>query len=298
MGRCRGLVLALMLGSITGCLGDRATSSSSLLSRFRGSPSPAGPEPIQLDFALVQVPLADDARYRDLWTFLDEQAVPLEKKTVLEENGYRVGRVGANPPEELLELMTNRRYCPNPRRIQIELCKEEKLLELGPAIEHASFNVVQSEQSRQVALESAQCCIGVLLSLTEDGRTRLSLGPRIRHAGRDHMPWRPSADLSGWSRQFQKPVESFPGLDWEVQLMPGEYLVIGAREDRPDTIAHLSFLRFDEQLPVKRLLVLRAWRPADPRLAPGGGGPTEETRREAVPLALQAGMSSARGVAP
>jgi hypothetical protein len=296
MGRCRGLVIALMLGSITGCLGDRATSSSSLLSRFRGSPAAAGPEPIQLDVALVQVPLSDDARYRDLWTFLDEQAVPLEKKTVLEENGYRVGRVGANPPEELLELMTNRRYCPNPRRIQIELFKEEKLLELGPVIEHATFSI-QGEQTRPVVLEDAQCCVGVLPSLTEDGRTRLILGPRIRHAGRDHMQWRPSADRSGWTRQIQKPVESYPGLDWEVQLVPGEYLVIGAREDRPDTIAHLSFLRFDEQLPVKRLLVLRAWRPADPRLGPGGG-PIEERGREAVPLALQAGMPSARGVSP
>ena len=45
-------------------------------------------------------------------------------------------------------------------------------------------------------------------------------------------------------------AEKIADLGWEVTMAPGEYLVIGAREDRPGTLGHQAFVRPDESVPV------------------------------------------------
>lgn len=294
MGRCCALALTLVM--LAGCSSERSVTSASFFSRlrpFQGSP-PA--DAVQLDVALVQIPCTDAARYGELWTFLDEQAVNLEKKGILEENGFRVGRVGSTPPEELRELVSQRRNCPDPRRVQMQPGKEDRVLELGAARPHVAFQVVRGEQANRVELENAQCCLGVTPTLTDDGRTCLQIVPKIKHEGKGRLPWLPLADRSGWTRQMQQPADSFNELSWDVVLAPGEYLVIGAREDRPGTLGHEAFVHPEEKpTPLKRLLVLRAWRPVqDSKLA--GIEHEAAGKGHAPPLAIQAGWS-ARGVA-
>jgi hypothetical protein len=295
MGRCRALLLALTLGILSGCSGERVATSSSFLSRLRPFQTSPPPDAVHLDVALVQIPYADAARYGELWTFLDEQAVNLEKKSTLEDNGFRVGRVGATPPEELRELVNQRRNCPDPRRIQMQPGKEDRVLDLGTARPHVAFQVIQGEQTNNIDLENAQCCLSVTPTLTDDGRTRLQIVPKIKHEGKNHIPWLPLADRSGWTRQMQQPSDTFPDLGWDVVLAPGEYLVIGARDDRPGTLGHEAFVRPDEKpVPVKRLLVLRAWRPVQDAKLAGIEHEGSTGRGHAPPLAIQAGWS-ARG---
>src|SRR5206468_3199315 len=159
----RAVMTALLLTVLPGCLGDQAGSKAWLrrLSPFQGV---SGPDVVNLQVALIQVPYADFARYRDLWTFLDEQAVQMEKQGELEE---------------------------------------------------------------------AQCCLGVAPSLDENGGVRLSVTPKVRHASSSKLPWRPRSDRAGWSLNFQQPVEEFPEAGFEVPINPGQYLVVGARVDRP-----------------------------------------------------------------
>ncbi len=300
MGRCRALMLALTLGLLSGCAGERSSTSTSFFRKLRPFQPAVPADAVQLDVALVQIPTSDSARYRELWAFLDEQAVTLEKKGPLEENGFRVGRVGASPPEELVELVSQRRNCPDPRRIQMQPGKEDRVLELGAARPHVAFQIVQGEQTNRIDMENAQCCLSVTPTLTDDGRTRLQIVPKIKHEGKGRLPWLPLADRSGWTRQTQTPAEAFSDLGWDVVLAPGEYLVIGAREDRPGTLGHESFICPDEKpLPIKRLLVLRAWRPnQDAKLAGvERDGMGTGKGHQAPPLAFQAGWS-ARGACP
>jgi hypothetical protein len=297
MGRCCALVLALTVGGLSGCTGDTGGSSTSWLQKIRPFQGVSGPEAVYLDVALVNIPLADTARYRSLWDFVDEQSIGMEKQSILEENGFRVGQTNGTAPGELYELLTTQRTCPNPRRIEMHAGKDERSLDLGPALPKIAFDIPQGEQSKHVELEQAQCCLSVAPFLTEDGRTRLVITPKVKHTNKGFMPWRPKADLSGWTRQFDRPVEEYPALSWEVSLAPGEFVVIGSREDRPGTLGHATFLRPDESCPVKRLLVLRAWRQTEEQFTPtsGAGQPGSAP----APLALQAGWSgSARGVSP
>lgn len=295
MGRCRALVLALTLGALSGCTGDTAGTTASWLQKRRPYQGISGPEAVHLDVALLNIPLADAARYRALWTFVDEQAVPLEKQAVLEDNGFRVGQASAAPPAELRELLTEPRSCPDPRRIQMHAGKDERCIDLGPALQKVSFQIADGEPGKRVELEQAQCALSVTPHLTDDGRTRLVIVPKVKHGAKGLLPWRPKSDLSGWTRQNDQAAETYPALGWEVVLAPGEFAVIGAREDRRETLGHQSFVRTEEKFPVKRLLVLRAWReaqekPGEPARADGDGP---------APLALQAGWTgSARGVSP
>jgi hypothetical protein len=178
--------------------------------------------------------------------------------------------------------------------------KEDRVLELGAGRPHVAFQLFQGEQTNRVELENAQCCLAVTPTLTDDGRTRLQIVPKIKHEGKGRLAWLPLADRSGWTRQTQQPAEAFNDLGWDVVLAPGEYLVIGAREDRPGTLGHESFVHLDEKpAPVNRLLVLRAWRPVQDAKLAGveREGTVSGKGRSAPPLAMQAAWS-ARGASP
>src|SRR5438874_10248217 len=141
---CRVLVLALTAG-LLGCTGDRAARPVSWMERLRAFQTD-DKEVVQVDVALVEVPASDRFFQGDLWQFVDEQVVPLEKKAQLEENGFRVGQVGAKPPQELLELLTQNRTCPAPRRCELRAGKAGRPLELGPPREKTSFRLYLEEQ--------------------------------------------------------------------------------------------------------------------------------------------------------
>src|SRR4051812_2840298 len=126
----RGLLGGLLLAIVSGCSGSEGGEAPPWLQRYKTFQGVTGPDAVFIDAALVELPFADAARYRDLWAFIDEgdQIIPLEKKAALAENGFRVGQVSAPPPAELLGLLTDKRTCPGPRRIQIIAGQEERCL--------------------------------------------------------------------------------------------------------------------------------------------------------------------------
>src|SRR5947208_11795638 len=63
MGRCRALMLALTLGILSGCSGERSRTSTSFFSKLRPFQASPPADSVQLDVALVQIPYSDAARY-------------------------------------------------------------------------------------------------------------------------------------------------------------------------------------------------------------------------------------------
>src|SRR5205809_431606 len=86
---------------------------------------------------------------------------------------------------------------------------DQDVLELGPPRQKTAFQLYQEESATPVELEQAACSLLVVPSLDEEGRTRLTCTPQIRHAGKGLMPWRPRADRSGWTLQMQQPTEAY-----------------------------------------------------------------------------------------
>jgi hypothetical protein len=272
--------------------------STAWLDRLRSFQGPSGAEVVQLDVALLECPVGDRYINQELWTLIDEQVIALERKAILEDNGFRVGQVGGIPPAGLQALLASERNCPKPRRLQTHANTPTPVV-LGPAVPSCRLEVHQDGKLVPVELKDAQCTLQVVPSLLEEGRTRLHFTPQIQHGAARLFP-QPAEDRSGLVLKDQRPTEEYPAVGWDVTLAPGQYVVVGTRFDRPGTLGYQCFFRGDEPRPVQRLLVICAGRSAaglEPETDPDSGNEDPSFSRS-PPLALQASCTTARGSGP
>lgn len=287
MRRGRGLAVMLMAGLLVGCSANETVRSTSWLSRLRPLQGPPAANAVLVEVALIERPVGDPYLNRQLWELADEQSVPLERKAIIQDNGFRVGLIGGMPPAELQALLTSERSCANPRRIQ-RLSGDPTTLLLGLTRPRCQFKLQQDGSPQLVALEQAECALIVTPTLAADGRTRLQFTPQVRHGETALVP-RPAQDRSGtysWMLQEQRPTETYSAMGWEVTLAANEFLVVGGRFDRPQSLGHCFFVRADEPSPVQRLLVVRV-----ARLRPGIAAEDEELLHQAPALAAQAALT-------
>jgi len=253
------LLIGLLSCLLAGCMSVQPVrSTSAWLDRFLHPAGPTGPDAVQMDVALLECPLGDRYINRTLWMDADEQVIALENRAGLEDSGFRIGQIGGITPVGLQALLTSERTCANPRRIRTLAGKATKLV-LGPELPVCSFQSQREGAASLLSLEQAQCTLEIVPTLTADGRTTLRIVPQVFHGETKLLP-KPAADLSGWMLQEERASERFADLTWEVTLAPGEYLIVGGRFDRPQTLGHQCFLRGDERTPMQRLLVIRTAR--------------------------------------
>jgi hypothetical protein len=288
-------MLGLLAGLLAGCTSGSAVKSTSWLDRFRKGTVLQGPDVVVLEVALIQRPVGDRYLNAELWETADEQVIALESRAQLEDNGFRIGQIGGIMPAGLQTLLTSERSCANPRRLQLHSGKTRQLV-LGPEAPECRFELYGEGEAVPHYFERTQCSLEVVPTLSADGRTSLRFIPQVHHGETKLLP-RPAPDRSDWMLTQDRPVERFPQLAWEVSLAPGgnEFVLVGARFDRPETLGHRCFIRGDESSPVQRLLVIRASRSG----AAVAGMPDDESPLPPnAPLASQAAYSAVRGAAP
>lgn len=284
--RHAGAVIVLLLG-LPGCFvpGTKQTVSR--------SPRPDQPldsrlNLVQLDVALLERPVGDPFLNGELWNYTDEQVVGLDRKGVLDGNGFRIGQIVGMPPGRLQALLTSERSCINPRRRLLPSGRSADQV-LGPNWLHADFVVHHNGEAEEVSLDQAQFVLEVTPILAEDGRTTLRLVPKVQH-GEAIPDWRPATDGSEWTFQMIRPHKAFTALSCEVNVTSNSYIVVGANFEQPDSLGYRSFVQDQDGIPVQRLLVMRLGRsgqgqdslPALMNMSPPGAP---------LPLALQATMS-------
>ena len=193
-------------------------------------------------------------------------------------------------------LLKSKRSCANPQAKMFH-AGDMHLIELGPSVPLCRFQVQQDGVPVEMVDEQAQCQLAVVATLTNDGKTRLQFTPQVQHGEAKLIPWQTNPDRSRWELAQQQPTDSFPALSWEVAVAPNEWVVVGARFDKPQSLGHRCFLRGEERPPVQRLLVLRT-----SRLLPGAAAEPfadfddgDARPSKNPPLALQAGATAARG---
>ncbi len=297
MGRWLTVMVALGYGALTGCL---STKTERTTARLHGPPPAAvvGPDVVYLDVFIIERPLGDAFLNRDLWSEADEQAiradgeqgVSLERKTTLEQNGFRVGLLGgALPPTRLQDLLVSHRSCQG-NRIQLHAGHETKIA-LGPVWPHCCCRLTREEQAMTVDFAKGQCLLQVVPELTEEGRVRLRFTPHIKHGDvrTEFLPVRGADGQMRWGRQERQLEEAYSWLDWTLTVAANEYVVLGAQLGSGDTLGEQFFLSGEDNPGVQRLLVLRAAH------VPTPAEPIEASLSRTAPLALQASLSTARG---
>jgi hypothetical protein len=290
MLRWLAVVIVVAAGGCFSGNKDRAARSS-------GPPmaSVIGDDVVYVDVAVLSRTFGDAFLNRGLWNEADEEvvhvesepAISLERKTALAKNGFRVGQVGGLLPSKLHDLLTSERSCET-RRIELH-AGHETVLACGPPWPQCRFRLHQDDLSPAVELDQARCELEVVPSLADEGRIRLRFTPRIRH-GEVKTAWVPIRDSDGqrhWDRQEDQTEEVYPWLGWTLTLVPNEYVVLGALVENGDTLGEQFFLTRQDGHPwIQRLLVLRATHVPTP---------VHETLGRNSPIALRAGLITARG---
>jgi hypothetical protein len=293
-----GALLAGLLAILPVGCADVPAAHTTVRDGLRGFGTPPSADVVQMDVALIERPVGDAYINRDVWATTDEQVVALERRAILEENGFRVGQVIGLTPSELQALLTSPRCCATPRR-QFLAAGGSAPVKLGPTAPECRFIIRRPDGSEQVVLQQAQCALVVVPSLTDDGRVRLHFTPRVEH-GEVLRQMQPAEDRSGWTLEVHRQAESYPDMAWDVTVAPNEYLLIGAWFDQPATLGYQSFVDRQGPAPVQRLLVIRTGRSGgevDAEIADLPPGDASAEGRP-PPLALQAAWTAVRASGP
>jgi hypothetical protein len=295
------LLMGLFFG---GCILEGPTTT--WLGRPRLLQGPTGSDVIQLDVAVLEGSVGNRPFNRDLWTLADEQGIPPEIEAVLEANGLRVGQIGGLAPPELQTLLASERSCVRSRRIQLRSGTPRTLV-LGPAVTQGRFEIHENGHDIPVTLDKSSCVLRVIPTLAADGRTRLQFIPEVQRkstpvpaandAGSPAWERAASVDLQG---RDQESSQRFASLSWEITLPPNDYLLIGGRYDRPNTLGWQSFIRTDEDAPVQRLLVIRTTRSSPSVETEIASSPSRKpiSYAQSPSLAAQASATPPRGNGP
>lgn len=276
-----------------GCVTDPSRPVVSWYERTNVLQGPTGSDVVQIDVALLEQPIGDRYLNDELWTLADEQFLPLDRKKVFAENGLRIGQISGITPPGLQAMLTSDRSNPTPRQKQMRATKSTSI-ELGPVLEQCRFEINKDKNSPSTLVEMKQalCSLEVTPALGEEGRTRLHFVPRLAHGASNGLRGITPESINWLTKQQQRPAESFEQLGWDVSLLPNEYVVIGGRYDRPNTLGHTSFVRPDEVNPVQRLLVIRVTRlQPEPAFA---NSDQADSLHQSPPLALQAAWTTSR----
>lgn len=288
----QAMMLALIVSPLAGCLPARTGNTAATSASQRPFAIPADSDSVQVLIAVIERPIGDRYLNYGLWDLADEQAVDLERKPILDDNGFRVGLIGGLMPTDLQAMLTSPKWNPDPHQVQMKAGHTTPVV-LGPVQSTCQFTLQQDGHAVPVKLTGARCTFEIMATLADESHTTLRFTPILQH-GEQRKETRAVHTASGehcWEIKVQQPSENYTALSWEVTVATNEYLVIGTRLERKNTLGHCFFLQTDSAKPIQRLLVIRTCRPLPD--SPDAGkihGPP--------PLALQAGWLSARGTAP
>jgi hypothetical protein len=262
MRRGGALVLTLVCISLGGCLTGDPARPASWLDRLRSPRTALGPDGILMDLVLLEQPLADPFVNDEVWKNTDCQIVGLERKGILDDNGFRVGQVVGMNPSRLQSLLESQRAWAGHRR-QVLPTGGTTAMALGPTLPQCSFRLRTVDGGFDVLLDQGQCVLKIEPSLVADGRINLKFTPQVMY-GAQIPDYQVAPDKSGWLLEFKRLSKTYPELSWEVTLQPNQYLVIGSHFDSetddnaPQTLGSQFLIQDNGQTFVQRLLVLRA----------------------------------------
>lgn len=249
-----------------GCLKEVPGTSHNLLRPARMSPDAVG-----LDILFARVAPAQASQLeKTLWSEVDEQTLSAEVRRTLQTNGIRAGVVGAPIPPVLAELLELRKgeikkpagegdkvdHDPQVTRRFLEL-RSGKRGEIQTSSLRDQMTVLLPRNGELLGqtFEKAQGLFAVKAAHARDGRIRVELIPEIQH-GEAVGRFQPTQD-GMFVMDSRRQNSVYDDLRLEVQLAPGELLVLTAIPERPGSLGAHLFAHESAGEKSQKLLVVR-----------------------------------------
>jgi hypothetical protein len=179
------------------------------------------------------------------------------QRSSLEENGLRVGLINGRTPDRLLELLTSKRSNPNATHYRRQI-GTPTAIELANEIPTCEFTLQTGDEPRTIRFEQATGKLQITPTMDVEGKVRLTFMPQIEY--RDHDKWARLNPAVAFSLQGQRSTESYSGLSWDLILAANEYVIVGARFEKPKSMGFQFFVTPDQDRPIQRLLAIRSGR--------------------------------------
>lgn len=271
-------ILALLLAALvtvsllatSGChslggVGD--LESESLLKAAEGSP-----DAVTLDIYWASADLEDNQFADALWSSVQEDRLSVEVRCALADNGLRAGVVGGTPSEQVLKLLnpdgTDTQPAADAENVVVvgkptKVTRRMKQLRPGERMEvqaeHVmpSFSLLRGEHGSLTGREyaDAQGIYAMELGSRDGNRVQLKLEPEL-HYGQPKMKYTPSGP-GMVVQKLARDRESFEALQTEVDLAPGEMLVVTSLPGGAHRLGGLLHRCDEDDRPRQKYLLIR-----------------------------------------
>ena len=258
-------MVCLSLAGLPGCLlldwstAFRPTGTDT--SSADGSANPLGKLPtsrtaVTLEIVFVERPADDPLLGAALWDELDQiGALSSVKRQALAEQGFRVGRAGANPPRTLQTLMG----------LATEVAYDDEKRLVGrrvvlPSGAETEIGISSPHPERTIACPAPRAFQNVRgvfrleAKQLQDGWARIELLPEIHHG---RMVSRPTAIRGGWQLQTSQEIERLYALQFSLDLNVGEMVVITGTPEPADSPGRHFFHGAGDDERIQRVLIVR-----------------------------------------
>jgi hypothetical protein len=260
MRRVSVAIAVVVCACLASCMPIQSVGRSIGLVKPKPNTIPAGPDSMLVEVAPLIVPIGDRYANEGVWTATDEQVLPADVRARLQDNGFRVGLVvSGHTPDGLQQLLTSPKSNPD-RNSESSTRKDGGQIKTKPLAElqRCEFPLRLGEQNEAKAYDSAKCQFEIIPTADVDGRIKLTFTPQIEFD--DKEKWKRLNPNLALPIQGQRSTESLVPLRFEVSVAQNDYVVIGARFDKQQSVGFKFFLNPDRERPSQRLLAVRAGR--------------------------------------
>lgn len=236
------------------------------------------PDAVVFDALIAHIPYNERELARNLWNDVDEQELDPNLRRALNEQGFRVGLIGAAPPVSLTNILALKGrelrsaveeeidYAnPGSTLSPIAYSKPINLRAGSKSVIEMRSDVVPSipilERGKSGELigktySDASPIFSVAIEQNPDGSVMFDVAPFLRYGAPQSTTRYQHGQLV---RTQERPTKSFDQLRFSLALRPGQFLVIGASDSKTNALSRYFFSEggedFEQTILVLRLLV-------------------------------------------
>ncbi|QDV31064.1 hypothetical protein Spb1_30010 [Planctopirus ephydatiae] len=217
---------------------------------------------IQLEILFVERPASDPTVSEKLWREIDEVgAAAPGLRQLMQQNGLRIGTVGASPPPMLQALLGMSRQIED--EYSLSQCVRRKVVVQSGAttnidvkswLDPMEVSLNENGKTTSKTFEQLQCVLKLRPHRLQDGWVRLDLIPELHH-GQEQMRHTPTD--AGWELRGGKLVETCYAQKFSVTLNTGEMAVASCTNAAETTLGGNFFGQPKQLQPKQKVLVVR-----------------------------------------
>lgn len=225
---------------------------------------------VVLEVFLVRLPPEEEVAPAAIWAEIDELSLPADLRQRLRTRGFRAGLTSGRIPTELERLLQLAENAPTKSNdtAQLDFQSESKVsrrilqMRAGRRGEIMASRIYErlslfdrtDERVNGQSYPQAQCCFAVAGVPQPDGQVRLSVQSEVQHGA-------PRGQITPGELSFvietRRERVSLDDLKIEVELKPGQLLVLGGGESSDGSIGQYFFSEEVAGGEARRLVLVR-----------------------------------------